>query len=406
MDALTFNTKHLLYTLFESGVRYFVISPGSRSTPIALLLAEYAENNQAINLFVDVDERSAGFFALGIAKTVLEPVVLLGTSGTAIAEYMPAIAEASVSSVPLVVLSTDRPQELQHNGAPQTISQNNLFGHQTKEAIEINLQDQHSDVTNYIDFMIQRLVHLSMMVPRGPIQINLPLRKPLMPILKDSHKITVKPLTFEEQVPQYQPILIHAKRLLILAGPNVLNSYDEVLNQFAAENHVPVITDVLSRSRGGNTVYGIDMLLEMNRIPVELNPDLVIRFGKTPVSARVLQWLKNRHIETWHIDEDAGTDHTRHISRAINMAPKSFLNSSQLTLSDEQKSFNQKWQVLPKSQSVDNEMSVVPAIDNAVADNTHIFVANSMPIRDMDNFFRDCIRKMYLQIGVLMVLMV
>ena len=157
-DTLTFNTKHLLEALFESGIRHFIVSPGSRSTPIALLLAEYAEQNNEIKLFVDVDERSAGFFALGIAKTLLEPVVLLGTSGTAIAEYMPAVAEAYAANIPLVVLSTDRPQELQFNGAPQTIPQSNLFGQLTKQAVLIRLQDMHSDVTEYIDFIVQKAV--------------------------------------------------------------------------------------------------------------------------------------------------------------------------------------------------------------------------------------------------------
>jgi len=103
-DALTNNTKHLIAALVAGGVKHFVISPGSRSTPVALLIAEYVKHHPNVQLYVDVDERSAGFFALGIAKTTLSPVVLLGTSGTAITEYTPAVAEASVSEVPLIIL--------------------------------------------------------------------------------------------------------------------------------------------------------------------------------------------------------------------------------------------------------------------------------------------------------------
>ena len=168
-------------------------------------------------------------FALGIAKTLLEPVVLLGTSGTATAEYMPAVAEAYAANIPLVVLSTDRPQELQFNGAPQTIPQSNLFGQLTKQAVLIRLQDMHSDVTEYIDFIVQKVVNLSITAPRGPIQINLPLRKPLMPVLDRQDEVHVQRVVFDKQSVQYRLPPITAKRLLILAGPNVLNSYDDSL---------------------------------------------------------------------------------------------------------------------------------------------------------------------------------
>ncbi|MBS1007859.1 2-succinyl-5-enolpyruvyl-6-hydroxy-3-cyclohexene-1-carboxylic-acid synthase [Leuconostoc suionicum] len=386
-DTLTFNTKHLLQALFESGVRHFIVSPGSRSTPIALLLAEYAEQNNEIKLFVDVDERSAGFFALGIAKTLLEPVALLGTSGTAIAEYMPAVAEAYAANIPLVVLSTDRPQELQFNGAPQTIPQSNLFGQLTKQAVLIRLQDVHSDVTEYIDFMVQKVVNLSITAPRGPIQINLPLRKPLMPVLARQDEVHVQRVVFDKQSVQYRLPPITAKRLLILAGPNVLNSYDDSLKKFAIKNNVPVIADVLSQSRHTYTIHGIDVLLQAHKINADLKPDLVVRFGKTPVSARVLQWLKEENILTWHVDEDAGVDHTRHIARAIKMSPNDFLENMHLTLSKSQIDFNQKWLSLPKVTKTRNEMNIITALDDAVPDDTHIFIANSMPIRDMDNFF-------------------
>ncbi|WP_349515304.1 2-succinyl-5-enolpyruvyl-6-hydroxy-3-cyclohexene-1-carboxylic-acid synthase [Leuconostoc suionicum] len=386
-DTLTFNTKHLLQALFESGIRHFIVSPGSRSTPIALLLAEYAEQNNEIKLFVDVDERSAGFFALGIAKTLLEPVALLGTSGTAIAEYMPAVVEAYAANIPLVVLSTDRPQELQFNGAPQTIPQSNLFGQLTKQAVLIRLQDVHSDVTEYIDFMVQKVVNLSITAPRGPIQINLPLRKPLMPVLARQDEVHVQRVVFDKQSVQYRLPPITTKRLLILAGPNVLNSYDDSLKKFAIKNNVPVIADVLSQSRHTYTIHGIDVLLQAHKINADLKPDLVVRFGKTPVSARVLQWLKEENILTWHVDEDAGVDHTRHIARAIKMSPNDFLENMHLTLSKSQIDFNQKWLSLPKVTKTRNEMNIITALDDAVPDDTHIFIANSMPIRDMDNFF-------------------
>jgi 2-succinyl-5-enolpyruvyl-6-hydroxy-3-cyclohexene-1-carboxylate synthase len=245
----------------------------------------------------------------------------------------------------------------------------------------------HSDVTEYIDFIVQKVVNLSITAPRGPIQINLPLRKPLMPVLDRQDEVHVQRVVFDKQSVQYRLPPITAKRLLILAGPNVLNSYDDSLKKFAIKNNVPVIADVLSQSRHTYTIHGIDVLLQAHKINADLKPDLVVRFGKTPVSARVLQWLKEENILTWHVDEDAGVDHTRHIVRAIKMAPHDFLESMHLTLSKNQIDFNQKWLSLPKVIKTRNEMNIITALDDAVPDDTHIFVANSMPIRDMDNFF-------------------
>ncbi|WP_312066562.1 thiamine pyrophosphate-binding protein, partial [Leuconostoc lactis] len=219
-ETLTKNTKHLLQALFQSGVRHFVVSPGSRSTPIALLLAEFAHQQDQLQLYIDVDERSAGFFALGIAKTLQQPVALLGTSGTAITEYTPAVAEAAISHIPLIILSTDRPAELQQNGAPQTLSQQRLFGDLTKQYLEVTLQDPHPDVTAYIDFMVQKTVHRIVSAPQGPLQINLPLRKPLMPVLHDPEPIIIAPVDFETPTPHFAPQHLAYQRVVILAGPN------------------------------------------------------------------------------------------------------------------------------------------------------------------------------------------
>lgn len=389
IDALTYNTKHLIGALVAGGVKYFVLSPGSRSTPVALLIAEYVKYHPNVKLYVDVDERSAGFFALGIAKATLSPVVLLGTSGTAITEYTPAVAEASVSEVPLIILSTDRPQELQYNGAPQTLPQQNIFGKLTKADLAFNLQETHQDITEYIDFATQKFVHLANTAPCGPVQFNLPLRKPLMPTLGNQDNVLVKQLSFSKpsQIKIEIPPII-AKRVLILAGPNVAESYSDDLLAFSQRYHVPVIADILSRVRTPETIHGIDYLLKFAQVTDELKPDLVIRFGKTPVSAKVLQWLKHANIETWHVDLNAGTDHSRHVSRAILMQPRDFLRQAKVVLSEEQQAFETNWQLInQKDKRLVHEMAIVSALDRAVSPKTAIFVANSMPIRDMDDFF-------------------
>lgn len=384
-ETLTKNTKHLLQALFQSGVRHFVVSPGSRSTPIALLLAEFAHQEDRLQLYVDVDERSAGFFALGIAKTIQEPVAVLGTSGTAITEYTAAVAEAAISHIPLIILSTDRPAELQQNGAPQTLSQQHLFGDMTKNYLEITLQDSHPDVTAYIDFMVQKQVHSSISAPRGPLQINLPLRKPLMPVLHEPTAVAVAPLVFETPTPHFDPQQLAYERVVILAGPNEGADYQQALAQFSRANHVPVIADVLSRVRTPDTIYGIDALIKAGKLATVSQPDLVIRFGATPVSALVLQWLRQNNIPVWHVDEQAGTDHSRHLSRAIIQSPQDFLR--QVTVAN-QPDFAAQWQAFNHvSRQPIGELALPHVLDQVVAPQTPIFVANSMAIRDMDDVF-------------------
>ena len=131
--------------LKNSGVEQAVISPGSRSTPLALLL----HRETAIQTFVDVDERSAAFFAVGLSKASQKPVVLLCTSGTAAANYYPAICEANISHVPLVVLTTDRPHELRQVGAPQAMDQLQMYQNHVKLFVEMALPEATEEMLNY-----------------------------------------------------------------------------------------------------------------------------------------------------------------------------------------------------------------------------------------------------------------
>lgn len=384
-NALTKNIKHLIYSLYASGVKDFVVSPGSRTTPVALLLAEYACQNNDINLYIDVDERSAGFFALGIAKKKQEPVALLGTSGTAITEYTSAVAEANISHIPLIILSTDRPAELQGNGAPQTLIQHKIFGEFTKNFVSFTLQDDHPDITAYIDFMTQRLVHESISVPRGPLQINLPLRKPLMPQLDDDNDIAITRLDFAQPTITMDKLNLTQTRVLVVAGPNEDADYLAELTEFSKQYHVPVIADILSRVRTSETVYGIDALLKAEQVTSEYIPDLVIRFGATPVSARILQWLKSENIPVWYVGLTAGADHSRHTTRVLPISPNEFLSQTTVTNHPE---FYQLWQDLNlKTRQVTGEGSIASTLNDVLPKNTAVFVANSLAIRDMDDIF-------------------
>ncbi|MDF7626657.1 2-succinyl-5-enolpyruvyl-6-hydroxy-3-cyclohexene-1-carboxylic-acid synthase [Lactobacillaceae bacterium L1_55_11] len=392
VDALTKNVKHLIAALHLAGVNRFVLSPGSRSTPVALLLAEQAATDSDYQLYVDVDERSAAFFALGMAKVSQEPVAVLVTSGTAAAELMPAVAEANQAQIPLVLLTADRPQELQGLGAAQTLPQSNLYGDLVDEVVTLNLQDPHPDMTAYIDFKVQTSVRSHQQKP-APIQINLPLRKPLMPVLGDRETLNIQPVEYPINHWTYgQPIDpgFDQNRVLVLAGPNTGADYYQALNDFTQKYRVPVLADVLSRVRDQNSIYNFKGLLEAG-LPAELTPDLVLWFGALPTDPAILAWLKTHQVTVWQVGPQAGQDPSRQVSRVYPGAVADFLNRVQGQPSQQQATYYQSWQSwlgkLSPHQTGDDLAQVVATLNDHSAADTMIFSANSLAVRALNDYW-------------------
>ncbi len=163
--------------LVAAGVREAVVCPGSRSTPLALAL----RSAPGLRVRVLYDERAAGFFALGMARAARRPVVLLATSGTAVVEFAPAVVEAQLSRVPLVVLTSDRPAELRDRGAPQAIDQTHLYGRAAKWFAELPLLDGEAVTLAHWRWVAGRAVAVAAEGPAGPVQVNVPFREPLLP---------------------------------------------------------------------------------------------------------------------------------------------------------------------------------------------------------------------------------
>src|SRR5215472_10006479 len=163
--------------LQRSHVRNVVICPGSRSTPLAMAFATHP----AIHIWMHVDERSAAFFALGMAKRLQQPVALLCTSGTAAANFLPAIVEAHLTHIPLIVLTADRPHELRDCGAPQAIDQNRLYGTHVKWFVDVALPEATNAALRYIRTIANRAVARAVAVRMGAVHLNMPCREPLVP---------------------------------------------------------------------------------------------------------------------------------------------------------------------------------------------------------------------------------
>src|SRR5699024_4026164 len=176
-EHLTYYVAHFIDELVHNGVEHVVISPGSRSTPLAMLACEHP----ALQEWILVDERSASFFALGMAKKLRAPVGLICTSGTAAANYLPAVTEAYYGRVPLLVLTADRPYELRGIGAPQTINQMDMYRHFVKEYQEMAPPEATEAMLRYVRNRAARAIRTAGMDNPGPVQLNFPFREPLVP---------------------------------------------------------------------------------------------------------------------------------------------------------------------------------------------------------------------------------
>lgn len=239
-------TKYLLafiHGMKELGMNKIVISPGSRSTPLALLLHRDPE----IETYINVDERSASFFALGLAKGERTVVGLLCTSGTAAANYYPAICEAEASQIPLVVLTADRPPEVQGAGVPQTMEQHNLYGSHVKKFLSLALPEAGAVMQRYSFWQGSELVAIAKEHLAGPVHVNLPLREPLLPDLTQTDTTDLvrkdiqlgKSLCFE--LPELPTWL--TKKGLIIVGRELTIEQAQQLIELAEIVDWPIIGD-------------------------------------------------------------------------------------------------------------------------------------------------------------------
>ncbi|MCA0992035.1 2-succinyl-5-enolpyruvyl-6-hydroxy-3-cyclohexene-1-carboxylic-acid synthase [Pseudalkalibacillus hwajinpoensis] len=396
--------------LVRSGVNHAVISPGSRSTPLAMMMAEHP----LMKVWMHIDERSAGFFALGMAKSHHEPVVLLCSSGTAGANYYPAVIEAAQSNVPLIVLTADRPHELRDNGAPQAIDQIKLYGDYAKWFMEMALPS--SSLTRYIRTAASRAVAVSSSVPAGPVHLNFPFRDPLTPDLsypglfsygRDGHEPWVQSIDYarvlDDKSVKYYVDKLANKKGIIVVGPQENEELAEPLYALAEALGYPVLADSLSMCRhvnSPNLIEGYDAFLR-GEVDSSLYPEVIIRFGAMPVSKAYTLFV-NKVESPLHlvIDENGWRDPTLSSSDMPNVSPVEFVKSL-LPVLQEFKHRENKWletwkelnevtvNLLREDLEVDGlfEGYVFRELGQLMDKDDLLFVGNSMPVRDLENFF-------------------
>lgn len=418
--------------LVRSGVEHIVISPGSRSTPLAVLAAEHPQ----LRVWMIVDERSAGFFALGLAKARRAPVALLCTSGTAAANYMPAIAEAKLARVPLIVLTADRPHELRDVGAPQTIDQIAMYGRHVKWFMEMPIPEAAPLMLRHARMTAARAAAEAMQQPLGPVHLNFPLREPLLPDLdhpelfaagRDGNRAYVEVTSGVKQLPPETVQALAGQltahgRGLIVCGPMDIPAFAEAVTELAAVLGYPVLADPLSQLRSGShrqdvIIDAYDAFLRDERTAERLEPEVILRFGAMPVSKPLLQYM-NRHADSRLIVVDDGgwRDPTLLASDMISADPVQLCRSLADKLADEtggrtgirsgrspsgqDAAWLAEWQRLNEiSRRVMQEGALDPEIEDLfegrvftelrelLPRGTVLLAGNSMPIRDLDAFY-------------------
>ncbi|KJD34201.1 2-succinyl-5-enolpyruvyl-6-hydroxy-3-cyclohexene-1-carboxylate synthase [Tamlana sedimentorum] len=340
-------------------IKHIVISPGSRNAPLTIGFT----HDEFFTCYSIVDERSAAFFALGMAQQLNEPTAVVCTSGSALLNYYPAVAEAYFSNIPLLILSADRPKHLVGIGDGQTINQKNVYeNHILYSAnLKLDLKDEHNipeheeiPIIKNLENKFERLLGIQKdiqtnneeeinaainvaIIKKGPIHINIPFDEPLYETVE---KLSVSPKVIEPVVksPKIEEHTIQscledwnsATKKMILVGVNSPDSIDEVwLNELAQDDSVLVFTETTSNMHHASFFPSIDQIITPLNVDElkALQPDILVTFGGLIVSKRIKQFLrKYKPKHHWHIDLKTANDTFFCLNNHIEMIPNSFFS--------------------------------------------------------------------------------
>jgi len=421
--------KIVVDELARGGLREVCIAPGSRSTPLAIAFAEQPE----ITVYSHIDERSAAFFALGLALAKERPAALLCSSGTATANFFPAIIEAYHARVPLLVLTADRPHELRASGANQTVDQVKLYGEQVLWSFDAALPESAPSpaVVRSLRTLAARALAIAAGMPRGPVHLNFPFRKPLEPTPVPGDVAEVDdprpagiPFTrwlrgrlapSASQIALLTDALRAAKQPLIVCGPRCPSGdFVEQVAGLARASGTPLIADPLSGLRFGPQVEAAPIIggydLGLRAFEGWPSPDLVVQFGAVPASqsledylsaAGAAQWLQVSEDGTW-LDPNHRSAIFLHADPALLCAEAARQLEADPPARDA--AWLKRWQAMEEavwSSLVGGgardffDGAVVAAAVELLPDPAALFVASSLPVRHLEAFAKPstkCIR--------------
>ena len=384
--------QSIIEICLAKGITTIIISPGSRNAPLTIGFV----NNPAFQCYSIADERSAAFFALGIAQQTKHPVALVCTSGSALLNYYPALAEAFYSQIPMIVISADRPQSKIDIGDGQTIRQENVF--ENHSLYNANL---HEDVLVANNLKINAAINTAI-TQKGPVHINAPFEEPLYETVSElsievnsiaSAKVT-QTISIED-VSEFATIWNNSTKKMILVGVNAPNAINQkIIEAFAKDVSIVVLTETTSNVHHDTFINTIDTIITpfTNADFENFRPEILVTFGGMVVSKRIKVFLrKHKPKHHWHIDSLRAYDTFGALTKHFEADPNVFFDTFlPLTKATESNYFQQldAVKVLRKLKS-DIYLNKIPFSDFKVFEkvmqclptNSQLQISNSSAIR-------------------------
>jgi 2-succinyl-5-enolpyruvyl-6-hydroxy-3-cyclohexene-1-carboxylate synthase len=393
----------------QKGLKNAVLCPGSRCAPLTLAFSRHP----GIRTRTFSDERSAAFVALGISQQTKSPTILLCTSGTAVYNFAPAVAESFFNQIPLIVFTADRPAEwiAQHDG--QTIYQAEIFGKHVKKSFQLPQEYDHADSQWAINRIVNEAINLSLQEPPGPVHINAPFREPLYPskdepqqqpsavrVIAEDNSNFLLSEGAKQKISEYLPQFAH---ILVVAGQQDTDHFlIRNLEQFIGKHNIPVVGDVITNLHPmERLIRHTDVFLGQasEGIKTTLRPDLLITFGKSVISKNLKLLLRKfAPKEHWHIQPaGAVTDPFQSVTEVFRANPSSFFlfasgvqRNDQFTL-QKQINFRELWEIEERKairqldeffpQPEFGELELVKEVLKNLPPDANLHLANSMSVR-------------------------
>ncbi|MBZ0316565.1 MAG: 2-succinyl-5-enolpyruvyl-6-hydroxy-3-cyclohexene-1-carboxylic-acid synthase [Anaerolineae bacterium] len=402
-------TRLFVEELHRNGLQAVCIAPGSRSTPLAIAFFEHP----AIQSFIHLDERSAAYAALGMAQTWEMPVAVICTSGTAAANFFPAVVEAYQNQIPLLVLTTDRPHEVRYSGANQTIDQIKIYGDYALWSVDAPLPEENPSALTVRSMrtLASRAYHTANGLVKGAVHINFPFRSPLEPVpVATDHTEAFDGLNVpgpivdmahgqlhlhDDDLDYLVGVIQNNPNGIIIAGPRTPLHLQHDLIRLAQKSGYPILAEPLSNVRfGGDADAPIFGAYENFALPP--NPDVIIQFGKVPTSKVLNTWLDGINLAHRIMFGDVWADDTHRLTEFYQTDPVLACRdiSTRLTprlnsawLADFRSKESAIWERIEANLG-DFDGAVVHDVIELMPDYSTLFVGNSLPVRHVEEFGR------------------
>lgn len=391
--------QHLVEICSKKGMENVVLSPGSRCAPLVIAFNRHKD----IKCYSIVDERSAAFFALGLAQQTNKAVGLVCTSGSAVLNYAPAVAEAFYQKIPLILLTADRPNEWIDQGENQSIQQFEVFKNYVKKSYQLPVNISKKEDFWFSNRIVSEALNTAFLPDFGPVHINIPLREPLYNLteeIPEKPKIIFASKTSfslqKNELYSLKTIWNNAKnKLIVIGGLKQKNSkIEKILSEYSNNTDVVILTESISNIDNAKAFSQIDPLIEIiekNNLQ-EFVPDIILTFGNGIISKKLKFWLRNKNInEHWHISNSyEHWDNFQALTKVLKTDISIFLEEI-YTEGNRNFDYYNLWNVLNKkvrnftkkyiSDSEFADFKVFNVIKNSFPKNTNIHFGNSTPVR-------------------------